>query len=382
MLVAASQVLLAASGRPLCAGPRARSAQRRANGPRLASFPHSPATTTIAVVAASASSAAVAASSTSSPPNQSLSLFSPSKINLFLRITARRPDGFHDLASLFHVIDLGEKMTFEELGEGVESDELLCDAEGVPTDASNLALKALALFRSKMPAGSRDARRFFRVTLEKKVPHGAGLGGGSANAATALWAANEAAGKPATDAQLAEWGGEIGSDISVFFSKGAAYCTGRGEIVENVDPPLPLGTPMLLVKPPAGLATPAVFKALDLASRSAADPLSLSAGLKKSKKGTRELCVNDLEPPAFSIMPELEAVKERLSKEPGVDASFMTGSGSTVVALGGGSVSLREPLLSPPSWFLEEEQYKDWFSSPARLIAREEGEWYRGPDEE
>lgn len=318
--------------------------------------------------------AAAAASSTPAP----LSLFSPSKINLFLRVTARRPDGFHDLASLFHVIDLGERMTFEELGEGATRDELLCDAEGVPTDSTNLAVKALALFRSKMPASSPAARRFFRVTLEKNVPHGAGLGGGSANAATALWAANEVAGRPASDADLAEWGGEIGSDISVFFSKGAAYCTGRGEIVEDVEPPLPLGTPMLLVKPPAGLATPAVFKALDLASRSTADPLELSAGLRKLRKGSTELCVNDLEPPAFSIMPELKEVKERLAKEEGVDASFMTGSGSTVVALGNGEKSQKP--LSPPSWFLEEEEYKGWFSSPARLIARQQGEWYCGPE--
>lgn len=375
--VAPSQQMTAAV-HPLC--PRgahaARLAARRGSGPRLIA--------SVNAIRSPTTVAAAAAASSSSSSSQPLSLFSPSKINLFLRITARRPDGFHDLASLFHVIDLGEKMTFEELeddGTAEQKDELLCDAEGVPTDASNLAIKALDLFRSKMPAGSRAARRHFRVTLEKRVPHGAGLGGGSANAATALWAANEAAGRPASDAELAAWGGEIGSDISVFFSKGAAYCTGRGEIVEDVEPPLPLGTPMLLVKPPAGLATPAVFKALDLASRSEADPLRLSAGLRELGRGSRELCVNDLEPPAFSLMPELEEVKERLAKEAGVDASFLTGSGSTVVALGSGSSSGGgSPTLSPPSWFLEEEKYKGWFSSPARLIARKEGEWYRGPE--
>lgn len=367
MMLVASQSVAAATGRTRCTrspftpSKYAVVASRRLRQPR---------------------SIVVSASSQSS--TSTLSLFSPSKINLFLRVTARRPDGFHDLASLFHVIDLGERMTFEELPEGSGlaeegNDELLCDAEGVPTDATNLAIKALNLFRSKMPAGSPHAKRFFRVTLEKKVPHGAGLGGGSANAATALWAANEAAGRPATDADLAEWGGEIGSDISVFFSKGAAYCTGRGEIVEDVEPPLPLGTPMLLVKPPAGLPTPAVFKALDLSSRSTADPLELSAGLKKAKKGTRELCVNDLEPPAFSIMPELRELKERLSREEGVDASFMTGSGSTVVALFNKNNDAKK--VAAPSWLLEEEQYKNWFVSPARLIARRQGEWYEGPSE-
>jgi 4-diphosphocytidyl-2-C-methyl-D-erythritol kinase len=76
--------------------------------------------------------------------------------------------------------------------------------------------------------------------LVKRVPAGAGLGGGSGNAATALWAANELSGRIASEADLLEWSGEIGSDISVFFSTGAAYCTGRGEIVRNEKPPLPL----------------------------------------------------------------------------------------------------------------------------------------------
>jgi 4-diphosphocytidyl-2C-methyl-D-erythritol kinase len=88
---------------------------------------------------------------------------------------------------------------------------------------------------------------------------GAGLGGGSGNAATTLWAANEMTGRPATNDELLAWSGDIGSDISVFFSRGAAYCTGRGEIVENVQPPVPLDTPMLLVShQPATRAAAAV----------------------------------------------------------------------------------------------------------------------------
>lgn len=119
--------------------------------------------------------------------------------------------------------------------------------------------QALNLFRRKTGRTQR-----FRVSLHKRVPHGAGLGGGSANAATALWAANELTGRPASNEELLDWSGEIGSDISVFFSGGAAYCTGRGEVVEDVPPPLPLDSRMLLVKPPVGLSTPEIFKALDL----------------------------------------------------------------------------------------------------------------------
>lgn len=88
---------------------------------------------------------------------------------------------------------------------------------------------------------------YFHVKLTKRVPHGAGLGGGSGNAATSLFAANRLMGSPATNEELLEWSGQIGSDISVFFSNGAAYCTGRGEVVEDVAPPVPLETPMLLV---------------------------------------------------------------------------------------------------------------------------------------
>lgn len=119
---------------------------------------------------------------------ESLSVFSPSKINLFLRIIRRRPDGYHDLASLFHVIDLGDSMTFTPIDN--DQDNLICNIPDIPTDDSNLVIRALNLYRSKT-----GVQQFFEVNLEKMVPHGAGLGGGSANAATALWAANEICGK-------------------------------------------------------------------------------------------------------------------------------------------------------------------------------------------
>lgn len=290
------------------------------------------------------------------------------QINLFLRVTARRPDGYHDLASLFHIIDLGEAMTFEVLPPGSATDELLCDEPGVPTDDTNLAIKALDLFRSKTGSTAH-----YRVTLDKRVPHGAGLGGGSGNAATALWAANELAGRPASAADLGAWAGGIGSDISVFFSRGAAYCTGRGEVVEDVPPPLPLGTPLLLVKPPEGLATPAVFKALDLETRSSADPVALAAGLASSGRASPDLCVNDLEAPAFSLMPDLAAFRARLAAEPAFDAVFMTGSGSTVVGVGSHAA---------PAWLGSDPAYEGWFVGRARLCGREEGAWYAAPAEE
>ncbi|KAI8474517.1 MAG: ribosomal protein S5 domain 2-type protein [Monoraphidium minutum] len=298
-----------------------------------------------------------------------MQVFSPSKINLFLRIMRRREDGYHDLASLFHVIDLGDDMALEVLPRGAGADVLVCSDPTIPCDERNLVIKALNLYRRKTGLDTR-----FRVTLDKRVPHGAGLGGGSGNAATTLWAANELCGRPAGDRQLLEWSGEIGSDISVFFSLGAAYCTGRGEVVEDVAPPLPLSTPLLLVKPPVGLSTPQIFKALDLGRRSAAEPRGLLAGMAAEGRLSDELTVNDLEQPAFDTLPELAALRARL-EEAGdgagrrYDSVFMTGSGSTIVCAGG---------ESPPA-FLGGSGYEDVFVSPARLIVRRPGEWYAAP---
>ena len=285
-----------------------------------------------------------------------MSIFSPSKVNLFLRIVRRRPDGFHDLASLFHVIDLGDDMRFAR-SASVTRDTLVCSDDTIPLDGRNLVIKALDLFRAKT-----GVNQYFWVELEKKVPHGAGLGGGSGNAATAMWAANELCGRPATEEQLLEWSGDIGSDISVFFSTGAAYCTGRGEIVEDVDPPLPLDTPMLLVKPNIGLSTPQIFKALDLDGLSKEDPLGLMERIKA--EGCKdEICVNDLEAPAFGELPELLELKNKLKAEgdEGVVSVFMSGSGSTIVQVGSDTV---------PD-FVEEDA--ELFRSPTRLITRKKG---------
>ncbi|KAG1672048.1 hypothetical protein FOA52_008924 [Chlamydomonas sp. UWO 241] len=289
----------------------------------------------------------------------SVRLFSPSKINLFLRIVRKREDGYHDLASLFHVIDLGDDMTFEVLPEDATVDALKCSDPTIPSDGRNLVIKALELFRRKTGVST-----FFEIGLEKKVPHGAGLGGGSGNAATTLWAANELSGRPASNAQLLEWSGEIGSDISVFFSNGAAYCTGRGEVVEDVAPPLPLSTELLLVKPPVGLSTPMIFKSLNLDARSTTDPRELLAKLSSGQTMPQSLAVNDLEQPAFDNLPELFALKMQLQTcGAPFSAVFMTGSGSTLVCVGS---DVAPEMLAD----------KDLFVSPARLIVRKPGQWY------
>ena len=293
-----------------------------------------------------------------------LVLHSPCKINLFLRVVRRREDGFHDLASLFHVLDFGDTLEVSRCASAT-GDTLTCLAPGVPTDASNLVLRAFDLFRRKT-----GLKQHFWANLVKLVPAGAGLGGGSGNAATALWAANQLCDCPASEAELLAWSGEIGSDISVFFSTGAAYCTGRGEVVRNETPPLPLSTPLVLVKPPEGLPTPTVFKALNLATRSSADPEGLLASMRSRRAMDASLCVNDLEPPAFTVLPKLAAMKARMAadKERAYDAVFMSGSGSTLVGVGGGGKA--------PAWAAAEGNF---VQEHVRLTVRQPGAWYQPP---
>ena len=110
------------------------------------------------------------------------------------RQTRKREDGFHDLASLFQAVGFGDTLELTPLDDdGATSDEFSCNMEGVPVDDSNLVLRALKLMREKT-----GKRQYFKANLIKQVPAQAGLGGGSANAATAMWAANELMGKPAS----------------------------------------------------------------------------------------------------------------------------------------------------------------------------------------
>ncbi len=243
---------------------------------------------------------------------------SPAKINLFLHVVDKRPDGYHTIASLFQTIDLYDKIHFALSNR----DHLTCTDPSIPTDAANLILKAAELFRRKT-----GLRFGVEVHLEKNIPHQSGLGGGSSNAATILYALNERHGKPASLQELGEWSSEIGSDISFFFTHGTAYCTGRGEIIREM-PPLPKKS-FWILKPPLGLSTPLVYRHLDLSKVRKRDPEAL---LKRFQEGEWP-CFNDLEIPAFELLPELSHVKHKLS-ESGYHAVTMTGSGTALFCLG------------------------------------------------
>lgn len=253
-------------------------------------------------------------------------LRSPAKINLFLRILRKRSDGYHELASLFQAIDLCDTLQFELASQ----DLLTCTDPTLPTDGSNLVLKALELFRRK------TGRRFgLHVHLEKKIPHQAGLGGGSSNAATTLWALNQLLGTPVGTQTLIQWAGEIGSDVAFFLSNGTAYCTGRGEKIESM-PPLPQQQ-LWIVKPPEGTSTPLVYGKLDATQLPQRDPEHI---LHQFYVGAPDY-FNDLEAAACSVTPVLAPVKQGLLAQ-GYSTVMLCGSGSSFFCMGAKAIPCAE----------------------------------------
>ena len=179
----------------------------------------------------------------------------PAKLNLFFEVLAKRPDGYHEIETLVYPIDLYDTLylTDDPGGQIRLSCEFGCGSWGdVPTGAENLVVRAVELLRRR--AG---VARGATMRLVKRIPSAAGLGGGSSDAAAALRAANLAWNLGWPDPRLAEIGAELGSDVPLFFAGGPAICRGRGEKVAAV---ARLGSlSFVVVRPPAGLSTAAVY---------------------------------------------------------------------------------------------------------------------------
>lgn len=300
-----------------------------------------------------------------------LSLFSPAKTNLFLRITRKREDGFHELASVFQALGLGDTLEFSKLDSGSTNDVLSCNVQEVPLDGKNLIVKAFDLFRQR--TGTKD---YYRCAVDKRTPLEGGMGGGSSNCATALWAANKLSGSPATDGELMEWGGELGSDVSFFLSYGTAYCTGRGEIIQNM-PPLttPKGS-FWVLKPVEGCPTGQVYGKLGLSpGQDLAGPDPVALRDKMMKEGlSQEVCVNDLEPPAQAVLPKLANIKEALKKG-GFHTVLLSGSGATTFCLSEQENAHPKAALAAAGLWDE----KMMVEGPISFVSRSVDTWYAHP---
>ena len=250
-----------------------------------------------------------------------ITLFSPAKINLFLRILDKRSDGYHEIGSLFQALDLCDSLNFSFS----DRDELTCTDSKLAVDDSNLVIKAVNLFRKKTGLNFG-----IKIHLIKNIPMGGGLGGGSSNAATTLWGLNELCDRPLSFEELLLLGGELGSDVPFFFSEGTAYCTGRGEIVKFLPPLLP--QKLWLVCPNYGISTVEVYKKFSCKEKSTIPP----EVLLDMFLSCHAIYINDLEKPAFILMPELALLKKKLQSQ-GFKVVMMSGSGTSFFCIGGDS---------------------------------------------
>jgi 4-diphosphocytidyl-2-C-methyl-D-erythritol kinase len=258
-----------------------------------------------------------------------VSVFSPAKINLFLAVTGRRSDGFHDLVSVVAPLDFGDTLRAETGGRGFS---LECDHPEVPRDASNLVLRAAEAFATA--TGWREPVRFH---LAKRIPPGAGLGGGSSNAEAALLALSQLAGAPLAPAQVETLAAGLGSDCVLFLRQAPVVMRGRGERVELLPAPAAArlrGRQVLLFKPSFGISTPwaygrMVARRTDYLAAPAAEA-RLAAWLG-SDAPAEDLIFNNMEPAAFEKYGALPLLLGSLNGQ-GRKAA-MSGSGSACYAL-------------------------------------------------
>ena len=266
----------------------------------------------------------------------SLTLQAPAKINLSLRVLGKRPDGFHAVATRMVRLSITDAVTVKKV-EGTTS-ELTCDDESLPVDESNLALKALRAFEQRVPTQAGHA---WHIHLEKHIPAGAGLGGGSSDAAAVLRALNQLSGSPLSTEQLAEIAGSIGSDVPFFLYDSACDATGRGEVITPVAFPHQLS--VLLVKPPFGIPTAWAYQKWSTSQE-------LQGVLYAPQICPWGEMVNDLERPVFEKHLMLPTLKMWLLDQPETLAAMMSGSGSTVFAIANSGVEATRLAERAQTW--------------------------------
>ncbi|MFZ4594561.1 MAG: 4-(cytidine 5'-diphospho)-2-C-methyl-D-erythritol kinase [Verrucomicrobiaceae bacterium] len=249
-------------------------------------------------------------------PSHSISLSAPAKVNLSLRVLGKREDGFHAVETRMCPISIADRLDVTLIERGLE---FTCSDTSLPVDESNLVIQALRAFEQRT-----GLYHGWRVHLEKQIPSGAGLGGGSSDAAAMLKAMNALCGLPLPQSELLKIAGTIGSDVPLFVLGRTCDATGRGEIVTPIDFPHELT--LVLIKPAFGIPTPWAYKNW----ASSQELVSVLYAPQLSPWGEM---VNDLERPVFAKYLLLPALKRWLLDQAETLAALMSGSGATMFAV-------------------------------------------------
>ena len=265
----------------------------------------------------------------------SITLHSPAKLNLFLAITGRRADGFHNLVSVATPVEFGDTLTVESREAGEAGGfSMECDEPTLEIDETNLVLRAARAFAE---AARWTGGAHFK--LEKRIPAGAGLGGGSSNATTTLLALNQLAGGPLTGEALTGLAAGLGSDCALFMQGGPVVMRGRGENVQPLPPQAADrlgGRRVLIFKPPFGISTAWAYRQMAAVAPVYYLPeieaeTRLQAWIDHATAPGEELLFNNMEGPAFTKFVALPVALECLRTEFGL-APRMSGSGSACFA--------------------------------------------------
>ncbi len=250
-----------------------------------------------------------------------LTIPSPAKINLFLKVLGKRPDGYHNLVSLMCRVDLFDQVT---LSPGQRSISVRCAHPQVPDGEANIAHKAATAFLDAL-----SITEGVTISIEKVIPVAAGLGGGSSNAATVLMGLNKHYGRPFSDEELMALGAKIGADVPFFIFQHTAIARGIGERLEPFDKMPPLSA--VLVNPRLHVSTAWIYEHLNLGLTNCEENYNVSWFLEDFSR-ISDLLFNDLEQVTAQKFPEIDAVKKALLNL-GAMGALMSGSGPTVFGL-------------------------------------------------
>ncbi|HCK02277.1 MAG TPA: 4-(cytidine 5'-diphospho)-2-C-methyl-D-erythritol kinase [Serratia grimesii] len=257
----------------------------------------------------------------------------PAKLNLFLYITGQRADGYHLLQTLFQFLDYGDTLTIDVRQD--DNIRLLTPVAGVP-DEQNLIVRAARLLQQYCDShGLNTVPRGADISIDKRLPMGGGLGGGSSNAATVLVALNELWHCGLSDDQLAELGLTLGADVPVFVRGHAAFAEGIGE---QLQPANPQEKWYLVAHPGVSIPTPIIFGDVDLKRDTPVRPLNVLL---------QATYANDCEPIARKRFREVEQLVSWLLE---YAPSRLTGTGACVFAEFDTETAARQVLNQAPEW--------------------------------
>ncbi|KAF0153435.1 MAG: 4-diphosphocytidyl-2-C-methyl-D-erythritol kinase [Ignavibacteria bacterium] len=243
------------------------------------------------------------------------------KINIGLDVLSKREDGFHNLNTLFYpILDLFDTLYFERS----DKFEFKCDSKSIPTDSSNLVVKAVKLLED-----ISGKKLTAKVELHKKIPSQAGLGGGSSDAAATLISLNEMFQLEIKYEQMLELALELGSDVPFFIKAKPAIGKLRGEILEYVE--LFIEEPILIVNPCINVSTKEAFSYIQ-PKDTATEFKNLIVNEKLDYSKCRSVVKNDFETPVFNLHPQLQQIKKEFYNQ-GALFALMSGTGSTMYGI-------------------------------------------------